>query len=571
MFAGRASLAAFAWLTSGCSGDRTPGEVRNVLLITLDTTRADVLSGDGESRALAPAIAALADGGVRFPRAYTVAPLTLPAHASILTGLYPPRHGVRDNGLAALPGSARTLAEILEERGFATAAFVSSAVLDRAFRLDQGFELYDQPALGPRTGEDFYLERPARETAGLAARWFSDLAERAQDQSRPFFLWVHFFEPHIPYEPGPEFLARAGGDTYRGEVATVDAAVGELVAALERAELARSTLIVLTSDHGESLGEHGEPTHGALCYEAAVRVPLVLRFPGPPPAPGPVRLASTVDLAPTILGRLGIALPPDLDGVDLFAPADVSAARRRGVYLESYSGYLNYGWSPLAGWVDARGKYLHSSRPEFYQCQGDPEERTDLARERARECEEVRREMSALFARPPLEPDPEPEDVVDGALARALAALGYAAPGERAARLPAPLEASDRPSPGERALELRPLLLANALYEAGRYDECLPLVEGIVRENGGHLLALDLLGLCLMQQGRFDEAEGFLRQRLSLAERADARLNLGLCLLELGRPAEALVELRAAEQLDPGQPAIREALTRARQGSGEER
>jgi arylsulfatase A-like enzyme len=526
--------------------------VQSVLLVTLDTARADVLSGDAASRALAPRIAELAEGGVRFPRAYTTAPLTVPAHASILSGLVPPRHGVRDNGLAALPESAETLAEVLRARGFATAAFVSCLVLDRGFGLDQGFERYDQPALAHRTAENYYVERPARDTVRAAGEWLEEL-----DPARPFFLWVHLYDAHLPYEPASEPLERAGGDAYRGEIAALDDAVGELLDALERAGLARTTLVALTADHGESLGEHGEPTHGALCYEAAVRVPLVFRFPLVQPLPSQAHIASLVDLYPTLLATLGLSAPADLDGVDLFAPV---VPLERGVYLESYSGYLNHGWSPLAGWVDARGKYLHSSEPEYYSSVQDPEERRDLARSRREECAEARERIAEVLARPVLARE-EREDDPD--LAAALSVLGYARGSSADEGLPSPLDPSDRPSPKSRAGELEPLQRAFTLFEAGRMAECRPLVERIVRENPRHLLALDLLALCLMDAGEFAAAEDVLRQRLEAGpEAADTRLNLGLCRLELGDAEGALPEIEAAARLTPGEPAVQEALGR---------
>jgi len=529
-----------------------PARPRSLLLITLDTTRADVLSGDAPSRALAPRIAALAEGGVRFPRAYTVAPLTVPAHASLLTGLVPPRHGVRDNGRFALPESADTLAELLRARAYETAAFVSALVLDRGFGLDQGFDLYDQPPLVERVNGGMPAERPARETALAAAGWL-----RERERGRPFFAWVHLFDAHNPYQPSPEHLARAGGNAYRGEVAALDDGVGIMLDALAARGLDSETLIVLTADHGESLGEHGELLHGALCYEATVRVPLVFRFPGAPPAPGPVRLASLVDLFPTVLARLGAPVPPGLDGFDLFA---ASAPPERGVYFEAYLGFLHYGWSPLAGWLDGRGKYLHSSEPEFYASWTDPEEQRDLARSHARECERARAALATLLAQPAL---PRAEHG-DAELEAALSVLGYARGESIEAGLPSPLAPSDAPSPKAGAHELEPLQRANALFNAGRSDECRPLVAAIVRENPRNLVAADLYSLCLMHAHDFAAAAEVLRQRLTVAEAADARLNLGLCLLELGDAEAALLEIEAAARLAPGHPEIEAALARAR-------
>jgi arylsulfatase A-like enzyme/Tfp pilus assembly protein PilF len=527
--------------------------VRNLLLVTLDTTRADVLSGDDASRALAPRIGALGEHGVRFTRAYTVAPLTLPAHASLLTGLVPQRHGVRDNGHAALPESAHTLAEVLRERGFETAAFVSALVLDRGFGLAQGFEHWDQPPLVARELGVEHLERPARATVDAASAW---LARRETDQ--PFFLWVHLYDAHFPYAPAPEHLERARHDPYRGEIAALDEAVGRLVDALAEHGFASETLITLTADHGESLGEHGEPMHGALCYEAAVRVPLLFHFPAEPPPPGPTRLASLVDLFPTVLGRLGAPIPPELDGVDLFA---APAPPERGVYFESLTGHLNFGWSALVGWVDWRGKYLHSSDPEFYAILRDPLERSDLADSRVRECEKAREHLAEVLARPALAGEPRG---ASAELDAALSALGYARGASSAPELPSPLAPSTLPSPRSRAQELKPLQRAHELFEARRYAECRPLVAEILRGNPRHLLAADYLALCAMHAREFERAEEILRQRLAIAEAADARLNLGLCRLELGDPEAALREFEAADELSPGHPEVRAALSRAR-------
>jgi arylsulfatase A-like enzyme len=546
----RLGLGAALVLGAGCSDDSAG--VRSVLLVTLDTVRDDALTLDAAGRALTPHLAALAEGGLRFPRAYTVTPLTLPAHASLLTGLVPHRHGVRENGFAALPEAATTLAEHLAARGLATGAFVSSLVLDRGFALDQGFATWDQPPLRERRIANESIERPARETAARAAAW---LAELSDDQ--PFFLWVHLYDAHLPYLPASEHLARAGGDAYRGEIAALDDAVGMLLDALEGAGRGDETLVVVTSDHGEGLGEHGEPAHGGLLYDTTVRVPLLFHFPHPPPTPGPARIASLVDLAPTILACLGLSVPSDLDGLDLFSPAADAA---RGAYFETYSGYLHYGWSPYAGWADAAGKYLHSNEPELYAGPSDPHETRDLAAGNPSACARARARMGDLLARPALSSAPPPEHP---ALDSALFALGYARGSAPESALPSPLDPSDRPSPRARKHELVPLQRAHVLFESGQYAEALPLVEGLVRENPRHPLALDYYALCLMYAARFAEAEPRLRQRLALGETADTRLNLGLCRLELGFPREALAEIEAAERLAPEQPAIQEAKTRA--------
>ncbi|MEQ1893446.1 MAG: sulfatase-like hydrolase/transferase, partial [Planctomycetota bacterium] len=543
----------FPWILAfglaGCAAE-TPPELEHVLLVTLDTTRADVLDGSPASLALAPHIGALAAAGVRFPHAYSVAPLTLPAHASLLTGLVPPRHGLRDNGREALAAEAKPLAESLAGAGFATAAFVSSVVLDRGFGLAQGFELYDQPELD-RSERHAHAERPAHATVRAALDWLA-----ARRDQRPFFLWVHLYDAHLPYEPASEHLERAGGDPYRGEIAALDEAVSELLAGLERAHALATTLVVLTADHGESLGEHGEPTHGALCYESTMRVPLLFRFPGVQPEPGPAHFASLVDVTPTVLARFGLEPTGELDGIDLFAPDGPAG---RGVYLESLSGYFHYGWSPLVGWLDTRGKYLHSSQPEFYLPLQDPAERVDLASSHGHEAQLALANLARLTTRTTLLGAPRS---ASAALEEALGALGYARGASESA--PDLLAASTLPAPRARAHELAPLLRAHALLEAGRFAECLPLASEITRENPGHTLALDLEALCLMQLHDFRQAEAILRRRIALEELADGRLNLGLCRFELGDPEEAQRELERARELAPESPEIARELARVR-------
>lgn len=524
---------------------------RNLVLVTLDTTRADVVADAIHDPRHFPALAGLAEHLVGFPVAYTTAPLTLPAHASILTGLVPPRHGVRDNGLAALADDALTLPEILKARGHATAAFVSSVVLDRSFGLDQGFDVYDQPPLHVREAVDAGSERPAHETVERARAW---LEEHEGDE--PFFLWIHLYDPHLPYAPAPRFLERAGGDAYRGEVMQVDAALGELLATLDDLDLREHTLIAITGDHGESLGEHGEPTHGALCYEAAVRVPFYLSFPGPPPIPEHGHLASVVDLVPTLLGRLGIEGPRGLDGLDLFQP---DVPQDRGVYFESYSGFLYYGWSPLAGWRDPHGKYLHSSAPEFYNLPQDEDEVEDLARQSPEDCAAARAAIADLTARPALAPRRSADDPD---LTAALSALGYASGGLDGA-LPGPLDPVDRPDPRSRAGELVPLLKAHTLLEAGRFAEAREVAGTIVEANPAHQLALDILAVGAMEVGDFASAEETLQRRLALGPpRADTWLNLGHCRLERGDRDGARAAFEEARGLSPDRPEVAEAFAR---------
>ncbi|MSR62630.1 MAG: hypothetical protein EXS08_09330 [Planctomycetes bacterium] len=513
----------------------------SVLLITLDTTRADALGAYGRVPSVTPNLDRLAQEGVVFEQAYTVAPLTLPAHASMLTGLYPPRHGVRDNGIAALAQSAETLAERARAAGAQTAAFLGSVVLDQGFGLEQGFERYEAPARhffgGPSMG---YAERPASEVASLVTSWL-----RARDAERPFFLWAHLWDAHGPYTPTPELAAKAGGDAYLGEIAADDLAVGRIVAALRAEKLLDSTWIIVVADHGEAFEEHGEVSHGPFVWNTTLRVPLVLRLPGGERGGERVAdLASVVDVYPTALAALGLEPTAGIDGRDLLA----DAAPGRGLYFESYYGFLNFGWHPLSGWIDASGKYVHAPQPRFY-APGDANEEHDLAGERATEIATHRGALAELAGATTLAPDAEQ---IDPELKRALQAVGYGAFAEGRAPVPAPLAELALPDPHGRVEELRRFQQAAGLIAGGQNEAAESLLRKLVTENPTNHLAWDRLALSLMRQNRHKEALVPLQKVLDAsAGNADTWAYLGACELVAGAQAKALAAFTRALELDP--------------------
>ncbi len=538
-------------LPIACSG----GDARplGAILITLDTTRADALGCYGGSPHVTPHLDALAKECVLYTNARTVAPLTLPAHASMLTGLLPPRHGVHDNGIAVLPPAAETLAERARARGVQTAAVVAATVLDRVFGLDQGFESWQQPEVPAQILNTRFGERRAQEVVELGRRF---LARR--DRRRPFFLWLHLFDPHVPYEPPAAFLRQAGGNPYLGEVSAMDAALGDLLAPLRADGTLDRTLLIVAADHGESLGEHGEPTHGAFCYEATVRIPFLVRLPGGRRAgersDEPV---SVVDVFPTLLEALDLGPSGDVDGRSLWT---ASRGEDRGQYVESYSGWLNYGWSALAGWVQDGTKYLQSSSPELYRLEADSGETRNLSASDSPDALRGTRAIAAAWARPRLAPEGragfDPELLAD------LRRLGYGSTGTAVEDLPSPLEASDRPAPLARAGELMELLEANALTEAGQHGEAVELLRAMLQENPGNCLAQDALAFNLMKLGAFAEALDALERRLACGgERADTWVNLGLCRERLGDRDGGLEALSRARSIDPGHPQVRAELS----------
>jgi choline-sulfatase len=456
------ALLASAALLVGCG----PREQKppNVLLISVDTLRADRLGCYGAAAVETPAIDALARSGVRFENAFSPVPLTLPAHWTLHTGTEPWVHGVIDNGMVLARPPAATLAERFSAAGYDTAAFVSAFVLHRSFGLDRGFARYDDgPAADAALDQAMHATAPADERIGRALRWLQ--AKRTADgekAARPFFLWLHLFDPHAPYHPPSEFRARYQGRLYDGEVAFVDSQVARLLAELERLGVAERTVVALTADHGESLGEHGEQTHGVLLYEATLRVPLIFRLPGGRRA-GELRAdaAALADVAPSLLALAGLPAEPAAGGRDLFAGA--GATRRLGAISEAPRRRL--GWAPLYALRDGSWKYIAGPRPELYDLGADPGEKRDLlATERRRGAELARgaREIEDALQKRLAAGDTGEA----GAEARAaLAALGYVgvSPG-------GPTNGA-LPDPKERIAWLGELDRAYQLFAEGRLDQ----------------------------------------------------------------------------------------------------
>jgi arylsulfatase A-like enzyme len=366
----------------------------NVVLVTVDTLRADHVGVYGAPPGSTPALDALASEGLRFENAISPVPLTRPAHASLLTGLLPPEHGVRDNLPAKLDPSIPTLATRLKAAGYRTAAFVGSFLLGRGSGFEAGFDVMgDGSAEGVNDSIGPRAERRAGEVADEALAYLASA-------SPPFFLWVHFYDPHAPYDP-PEPLAGKG---YAGEVAYTDSQIGRLVAALRDRGLLDSTLVVATADHGEGLGDHGEDEHGALVYEESLRVPLIFRGPGIAPGRVESEPVSLVDVAPFLLegGKGGLSAPA-----------------RKPLYFESYYGNLHFGWAPLRGIRDGPVKLIFAPRSELFDLDSDPRERRDLSLERKDVARRLYAELQRIGEKTPA------AGSVDSADLERLASLGY--------------------------------------------------------------------------------------------------------------------------------------------------
>jgi len=507
----------------------------NVLLVTIDTLRADHVGAYGYHAGRTETLDRLAREGVLLEDAVVQVPQTRPSHASLLTGLQPYQHGIRDNFSAPLDASHPTLATLLERQGYATAGFVGAYPVSRDSGLDRGFDFFDDPFTGA-PGGGLRLEqsaRPAGAVVDAALAWL----EKTSD--RPFFAWVHVFDPHAPYEPPAPFKERFASAPYDGEVAYADQQIGRLLDWLDRSGQAARTLVVVTSDHGEGLGEHGEDEHQLFVYDSTLRVPLLLRWPGRLPAGA--RVAGqfrSVDLVPTLLALVGA---PAVATSGTSRAANLETGARipdNESYAESLFGQLHFGWAPLRALRGEGYKYIEAPRPELYHLRADAGETHNLVDERAALAAGMRERLQGYDkgdARPP-------QVSVDPQAAERLAALGYLG-GAFFSGTPSGTDPKDRIDEYQafHAATAR----AVALFEKGDF-------AGVVRE-------LKPLTAPLPRSGGRNE------QRHSFA----VSYYLGRALLELGRFPEAIEPLQVALGMSPQTPTLYAALAHAQAGAGQ--
>ncbi len=528
---------------------------RNVLLVTLDTTRFNAPGFMGNPAKPTPNLDALAAESVVYANSRTVTPLTMPAHASMLTGLYPPRHTISANGARPLPSSARTLAEFARSEGVQTAAFVASIVLDPSFGLAQGFDTYSgveppKDRTAPRIGE---LRAP--EVVARARAWLD-----ARDRSRPFFAWIHLFDAHDPYEP-PEELAASTRSAYLGEVAFMDRELGRLFDALRADGTLDKTLVIVVGDHGEGLRQHSETTHGWFCYDSTVRVPMLVRFPdGWRRGESSAEPVSVVDVFPTALSALGLQPPRDIDGVNL---DHALVPLQRGVYFECFNGAENFGWSPLVGWVEGKLKYIHSSAPELYDLAADRNEQHNLAAERAVDAARMLAAIRRVRAQPALERDGDERVNTDAQ--RALRGLGYVDSGTDAGARLDPLEPGARPAPGGRKAELALFQSASEASSAGKLEEAVAQWRELLTLYSENPTARSQCAGDLIRLERPAEALPLLLEIAAMRSLTANEWNsLGWCREQAGEFAAAREAFAKALELDAQHPWAAQNLERVR-------
>lgn len=501
----------------------------SVLLISIDTLRADALGVYGNARVSTPWIDRLASQGVRFEQARAHNVVTFPSHANILSGLYPLVHGVRDNTGFRFPAGTPTLATRLKERGFETAAFVSAFVLDSRFGLDRGFDVYDDRTAGLDRQSPFTVpDRRGADTVAAAARWLESRA------GRQTFAFVHLYDPHFPYVAPEPFASRHRDDPYYGEVEAVDAALEALLKPILDGPRGADTLVVLTSDHGESLGEHGESTHGIFAYDSTLHVPLIVRLPG---VSGRVVKAPVrhVDIVPTVLDALGVAPPPELAGRSLWPLAlGAAASPGFGSYFEALSPSLNQGWAPLRGLFDGRFKYIDLPLPELYDVQGDPKELQNLAASEPSRLDSLR---SAL-AREREADRGVKRGEEDKAAVEKLRALGYVGAAQAAPQKDRYTEADDPKNLIGIDARNREVV---TLFMEGRIDQAIELAKKNLAERPDMAGANLQLAYLERARGNLQAAVAAARQALRLKPLdAEAVSLLGAYLTEARRAREAV-------------------------------
>jgi arylsulfatase A-like enzyme/Flp pilus assembly protein TadD len=542
------SFAAAAVIALGaCSwfGGRTfivaPNADRNILLVTIDTLRADALGAYG-SRTPTPNLDGLAARGARFEFAHAHAVVTLVSHASMLTGQYPYEHGVRDNTGYRLDAKVPTAAALLKGLGFSTGAFVGGFPLDRRFGLGGGFDLYDDRMTRTgATGDATERERPADGVIKSALDWISA-------QPGKWFAWVHVYDPHEPYEPPQEYATRFPADPYAGEVAWTDAALGPLFDRLRG--LSRSTLVVVTSDHGESLGDHGERTHSLFAYEATLRVPLIVSETDPArPADtvkgitidSPVR---HVDLLPTLLASAG-APAAATPGASLLDTISAGRGADRPSYFEAMSAAVTRGWAPLRGVLVGRDKYIDLPIVELYDLASDPREATNVVQTRTDRARVMVETLKQFNVAPPARARQETAETIER-----LRSLGYIGGGSATVR-----ERYTEADDPKRLVEIEQLLTkGNEAIRAGRIDEAVETYRSIIARRPDTEDAYRKLALVYWRAGRprlaIETLETALRNGVTQPE---VRIRLAQYLAESGQPEKAIA-LLTSEASAGGKP-----------------
>jgi arylsulfatase A-like enzyme/Flp pilus assembly protein TadD len=608
-----------------------PATTPNVIVITIDTLRADHVGCYGYKQIRTPNIDALAADSVRFERAYTPVPVTLPSHSTIFTGTYPTVSGIHDFSGNKLGANSITLATVLHGQGYATGAVVAAAVLDSRFGLNQGFDYYYDHFDFSRLLETNLdeMERPGNVVADLALDWLG------QNSQKKFFLWMHLYDPHFPYRPPEPYLSQYKDRPYDGEIAFADEQVGRLIAFLKSKNLYQNTIIVLSGDHGESLGEHGEKTHGFFIYNATLHIPLIVHIPGGPAGKTTAELTSTADLMPTILDFLKVDAPTQVQGQSLLPLITKNVTEKRSLYAETYMPRLHFNWSELRGVETDNYHFIDAPKPELYDLTKDPGETQNLYGQKKAVAEELQARLTALIKQLTTGQELADKTGLDPSLMERLKALGYAGfsgggsdPNITDRSLPDPkdrvqtyelisdaiaesqhgeygtsvdkLNEALKTEPNsvaahyllglnyyrmrdfpksveqlERVLQLSPdyalasFQLGLAYAHAGDFDRSIQVLKKTLQLDPSNFSAAYNLGVAYLQKKMVPDAMAAFRQSVTIApDYAAGHKALGELLLYQEQVDDALVELRLAAQLTPDDPSAHVALAKALSAKG---
>ncbi len=569
----------------------------NVLLFTLDTTRADRLGCYGYAKAETPCLDELAGKGVLFANAYCQVPLTSPSHSSLFTSTYPLTHQVRSNGFYYLSPSFETLAEVLKSKGFKTAAFVSSFTLDSRFGFDQGFDFYDDTFEYEEFLKSFRSERTADKTSASFLQWLE------KNEKGQFFVWIHYFDPHLPYSPPSPFKEKFAAQPYDGEIAFMDFNLGRVISKLKEKNILDQTLIICVGDHGEALGEKNEVDHGLFIYDVSLRVPLIFyaekQLPRGVVIPSRVRV---IDVMPTILDLLKIKPPTQCQGISLVSHLKGKKQKDLPTYIETYMPREYYGWSELIGIIDGPYKYIRAPRPEIYNLHLDPEETKNLYQPQGQLAVSMEQKLNSLVNLYSSS-DSSKTKTLTMEEQEKLSSLGYigtqTAAGSSQKALPDPKDKTAEYSVYvygkkyeyegnyeraeeyyKKALEFSPEVawnyvhlsllyrrmgkineaihvlelgnsrlpndliilsrLASAYVRGGKLREAIEAARAVLRIDPHYFDALYILGLSLVNLGEWSEALGYLAQAREIEpENVSLELQYAFCLVANGRAAEA--------------------------------
>ncbi len=553
------------------------GTDHNILLVTIDTIRTDRLSCYGSKLVQTPRIDGLAAHGALFERAFAHAPLTLPSHTNILLGLTPLAHGVNESNKSIVPGEFTTLAELLKKSGYATAAFVSAFPLDSRFGLTRGFDVYDDNYPSRPAAGEAYSERPAGKTVAAALRWLAGRKEK-------WFCWVHLWDPHMPYAPPEPYAGRFKTDPYSGEVAYVDAELGKLLDEVAKGGGLAGTVVFLTGDHGEALGEHGETGHGYFAYNSTIRVPLIIAGPGTE-ARRVKDAVSHVDIFPTVCAVLGLERPPSLHGESLAPFLSGKTVKARPIYFESLEANLNRGWAPIRGIIAEGKKFIDSPIPELYDLEKDLGEETNMA-----PGTDLRVFRKLLEDKMKQDASPLRDEAVrrtDRETRERLRSLGYASspvgpvrssfgpaddlktllPLEQKVTLAARLEGEGKVAESVKLLE--DVIAARKDYgraydhlfrlyrSQGLIEDGLAVLERAYTANPGNYVIVSGYGVVLVQNAKYVKGVEILERALGLFDQdAEVWTNLGVAHTRLGDFVRAAQDFTRALEIDPNDPTI---------------